>query len=196
MGILLFWKQIWILLKKVAKESTSLFFIFWVKVGQKGGQRSWMTPKLTLRTIFWWKFQNSKNTILTTDSDFSKKVPNETSFLFFSYLKEVGQKWGQRSWFFPKPVFWLLFQNWRNYAWKLASNIGDIKGTPYRGSKFQNENFAILKFGFFSNKVIRPKSRASALSEKSGRQTDEQTKTFKKTFELATKSLKNNFVTN
>ena len=38
------------------------------------------------------------------------------------------------------------------------------------------------------NKVIRPNSRASALSEKSGRQTDEQTKTFKKTFELATKS--------
>ena len=56
------------------------------------------------------------------------------------------------------------------------------------------------------NKVIRPKSRASALSEKSGRQTEEQTKTFKKTFELvttfkktfelATKSLKNIFVTN
>ena len=46
------------------------------------------------------------------------------------------------------------------------------------------------------NKVIRPKSRASALSEKSGKQTDEQTKTFKKTFELATKSLKNIFVTN
>ena len=35
------------------------------------------------------------------------------------------------------------------------------------------------------NKVTRPKSRASALSEKSGRQTDEQTKTLKKTFELA-----------
>ena len=34
------------------------------------------------------------------------------------------------------------------------------------------------------NKVIRPKSRASALSEKSGKQTDEQTKTFKKIFEL------------
>ena len=46
------------------------------------------------------------------------------------------------------------------------------------------------------NKVIRPKSRASALSEKSGRQTDEQTKTFKKTLELATKSLKNNCMTN
>ena len=46
------------------------------------------------------------------------------------------------------------------------------------------------------NKVIRPKSRALALAEKSGRQTDEQTKTFKKTFELATKSLKNIFVTN
>ena len=39
------------------------------------------------------------------------------------------------------------------------------------------------------NKVIRPKSRASALSKKSGRQADEQTKTFKKTFKLATKSL-------
>ena len=38
-----------------------------------------------------------------------------------------------------------------------------------------------------SNMVIRPKSRASA---------DEQTKTFKKTFALATKSLKNNFVAN
>ena len=49
--------------------------------------------------------------------------------------------------------------------------------------------------GMNNNKVIRPKSRASAFSEKSGRQTDEQTKTFKKTFELATKSLKNNFVT-
>ena len=46
------------------------------------------------------------------------------------------------------------------------------------------------------NKVIRPQSRASALSEKSGRQTDEQTKTFKKIFELAKKKLKNNFVTN
>ena len=46
------------------------------------------------------------------------------------------------------------------------------------------------------NKVIKPKSRASALSKKSVRQTDEQTKTFKKAFELATKSLKNNFVTN
>ena len=46
------------------------------------------------------------------------------------------------------------------------------------------------------NKVIRPKSRASALSEKSGRQTDEQTITAKKTFKLATESLKNNFVTN
>ena len=46
------------------------------------------------------------------------------------------------------------------------------------------------------NKVIRPKTRASALSEKSGRQTDELTKNFKKTFELATKCLKNNFVTN
>ena len=46
------------------------------------------------------------------------------------------------------------------------------------------------------NKVIRPKSRASAFSEKSGKQTDEQTKTFKKNFELATKSLKNIFVTN
>ena len=46
------------------------------------------------------------------------------------------------------------------------------------------------------NKVIRPKSRASALSEKSGRQTDEQTKKFEKTFKLATKSLKNNSVTN
>ena len=43
---------------------------------------------------------------------------------------------------------------------------------------------------------IRTKSRASALSEKSGRQTDEQTKKFEKTFKLATKSLKNNFVTN
>ena len=30
------------------------------------------------------------------------------------------------------------------------------------------------------NKVIRPKSRALALSEKSGRQTDEPTKTSKK----------------
>ena len=39
------------------------------------------------------------------------------------------------------------------------------------------------------NKVIRPKSRASALSEKLGWQTDEQTKTSKKTFEVATKSL-------
>ena len=39
------------------------------------------------------------------------------------------------------------------------------------------------------NKVIRPKSRASALSEKLGRQTDEQTKTSKKIFEVATKSL-------
>ena len=39
------------------------------------------------------------------------------------------------------------------------------------------------------NKVIRPKSRASALS---GR----QTWSFKKTFELATKSLRNNFETN
>ena len=46
------------------------------------------------------------------------------------------------------------------------------------------------------NKVIRPKSRVSALSEKSGRQIDEQTKTSKKTFELAKKNLKNNFVTN
>ena len=45
------------------------------------------------------------------------------------------------------------------------------------------------------NKVIRPKSRASALSEKSGKQTDEQTITFKKTFELATKCLKDIFVT-
>ena len=45
-------------------------------------------------------------------------------------------------------------------------------------------------FDMKKNKVIRPKSRASALSKKSGRQTDEQTKTFKKTFELATKSLK------
>ena len=45
------------------------------------------------------------------------------------------------------------------------------------------------------NKVIRPKSHASALAEKSGKQTDEQTKTFK-IFELATKSLQNIFVTN
>ena len=44
--------------------------------------------------------------------------------------------------------------------------------------------------------VIRPKSRASALSEKSGRQRDEQTITFRKTFKLATESLKNNSVTN
>ena len=52
-------------------------------------------------------------------------------------------------------------------------------------------------FGYQAkNKVIRPKSRASALAEKSGKQTDEQTKTFKKTFALATKSLKNIFVTN
>ena len=36
-----------------------------------------------------------------------------------------------------------------------------------------------------TNKVIRPKSRASALSEKSGRQIDEQTTTDYKTFELA-----------
>ena len=43
------------------------------------------------------------------------------------------------------------------------------------------DNIAPLK----KNKVIRPKSRASALSEKSGRKTDEQTKTFKKTFALA-----------
>ena len=49
---------------------------------------------------------------------------------------------------------------------------------------------------YIENKVIRPKSRASAHSEKSGRQTDEQTKPFKTTFKLATKSLKNNFVTN
>ena len=45
------------------------------------------------------------------------------------------------------------------------------------------------------NKVIRPKSCASALSVKSGRKTNEQTKTFKKTFELAKTSFKNNFVT-
>ena len=36
-----------------------------------------------------------------------------------------------------------------------------------------------------SNKVIRPKSRASVLSEKSGRQKEKQTKTLKKTFERA-----------
>ena len=46
------------------------------------------------------------------------------------------------------------------------------------------------------NKVIRPKSRASAISENSGKQTDEQTKTFKKTFELAIKSLRYIFVKN
>ena len=40
MGIFLFWKQIWILLKKVAEESTFLFLIFLLQVGQKGGQRS------------------------------------------------------------------------------------------------------------------------------------------------------------
>ena len=48
-------------------------------------------------------------------------------------------------------------------------------------------------FGFHRgpklNKVIRPKSRATALSEKSGRQTDKQTKTSKETFEVASKSL-------
>ena len=36
MGIFRFWKQIWILLKKVADKSTFLFFIFWDMVGQKG----------------------------------------------------------------------------------------------------------------------------------------------------------------
>ena len=40
------------------------------------------------------------------------------------------------------------------------------------------------------NKVIRPKLHALALSKKSGTQTDEQTKTLKKLFELATKSPK------
>ena len=46
------------------------------------------------------------------------------------------------------------------------------------------------------NKVIRPKSRVSALSEESGKPTDEQTETSIRTFELATKGLKNIFVTN
>ena len=63
---------------------------------------------------------------------------------------------------------------------------GRIDGYPSRAQAGRVSN----------NKVIRPKSRASALSKKSGRQTDEQTKTFKKTFELAKKNLKNNFVTN
>ena len=40
------------------------------------------------------------------------------------------------------------------------------------------------------NKVIRPKSRASALSKKSGRQTDKQFFFFKKTFEMAAYSSK------
>ena len=54
----------------------------------------------------------------------------------------------------------------------------------------------LLKGSKKVNKVIRPKSRASALSENSGRQTDEQTKPFEKTFKLVTKNLKNNSVTN
>ena len=65
-----------------------------------------------------------------------------------------------------------------------------------KGDFLRINNMLLKKCQTKYNKVIRPKSRASALSEKSGRQTDEQTKTFKKTFELATKSLKNNFVTN
>ena len=47
----------------------------------------------------------------------------------------------------------------------------------------------IFQVAYIVNKVIRPKSRASALSKKSGRQTDKQTKTFKNTFKRATKSL-------
>ena len=39
-GISLFWKQIWILLKKLAEESTFLFYIFLLLVGQNGGQKS------------------------------------------------------------------------------------------------------------------------------------------------------------
>ena len=53
----------------------------------------------------------------------------------------------------------------------------------------ENDRVFVSEMLFYLNKVIRPKSRASALSKKSGRQTDEQTKTFKKTFKLATKSL-------
>ena len=39
-GISLFWKQIWIRLKKLAEESTFLFYIFLLLVGQNGGQKS------------------------------------------------------------------------------------------------------------------------------------------------------------
>ena len=55
-----------------------------------------------------------------------------------------------------------------------------IAGTRWRSSRAKI---------IFRLSVLRPKSRASALSEKSGRLTDEQTKTSKKTFELKTKTL-------
>ena len=81
--------------------------------------------------------------------------------------------------------------HWHDWVFRIVYEMLKIFGRFQKTTEAENKEFYRKKWNIGMvkdkiNKVIRPKSRAVSLSEKSGRHTDEQTK---KTFEVATKSL-------
>ena len=113
------------------------FFYFFSLSGSKGGFKVTIDPQIGLSNYFLSsKFQNRnfffestfefyffypldhsllkilklENAILIANRIFLIS-PNETSFLFLSFLKKVVKNWGQRLQFYAKPMFWLWFQN-------------------------------------------------------------------------------------